>query len=142
MTALSFARAALSGVAMFFLTFVPMDFLRKTGFTMRALLLPAPTRTVARRVFRRSVATTLSETREPVRTTEQVLGHSSPHTTLAFYTVGGGVAEECSFEAGRNNFPKCSPVRERAYTNALKGWLGGLDSNQDSQSQSLPELLM
>jgi integrase len=38
------------------------------------------------RVFRRSVATTLSEMREPVRTTQQVLGHSSPHTTLMFYT--------------------------------------------------------
>lgn len=38
------------------------------------------------RVFRRSVATTLSEMREPVRTTQAVLGHSSPHTTLAFYT--------------------------------------------------------
>ena len=38
------------------------------------------------RVFRRSVATALSEMREPVRTTQQVLGHSSPHTTLAFYT--------------------------------------------------------
>jgi integrase len=38
------------------------------------------------RVFRRSVATGLSEMREPVRTTQQVLGHSSPHTTLAFYT--------------------------------------------------------
>ena len=37
------------------------------------------------RVFRRSVATALSEMREPVRTTQQVLGHSSPHTTLAFY---------------------------------------------------------
>jgi hypothetical protein len=24
--------------------------------------------------------------REPVRTTQQVLGHSSPHTTLLFYT--------------------------------------------------------
>ena len=38
------------------------------------------------RVFRRSVATALSEMREPVRTTQQVLGHSSAHTTLAFYT--------------------------------------------------------
>ena len=38
------------------------------------------------RVFRRSVATALSEMREPVRTAQQVLGHSSPHTTLAFYT--------------------------------------------------------
>jgi integrase len=37
------------------------------------------------RVFRRSVATTLSEMRD-VRTTQLVLGHSSPHTTLAFYT--------------------------------------------------------
>jgi len=33
-----------------------------------------------------AVATALSEMREPVRTTQQVLGHSSPHTTLAFYT--------------------------------------------------------
>lgn len=38
------------------------------------------------RVFRRSVATTLSEMREPVRTAQQVLGHSSPLTTLRFYT--------------------------------------------------------
>jgi len=38
------------------------------------------------RVFRRSVATRLSEMREPVRTTQLVLGHSFPHTTLAFYT--------------------------------------------------------
>jgi integrase len=38
------------------------------------------------RVFRRSVATALSEMREPVRTTQQVLGHASPHTTLLFYT--------------------------------------------------------
>ena len=37
------------------------------------------------RAFRRSVATNLSEMREPVRATQQVLGHSSPHTTLAFY---------------------------------------------------------
>jgi integrase len=38
------------------------------------------------RVFRRSVATTLSEMREPIRTAQLVLGHSSPHTTLAYYT--------------------------------------------------------
>lgn len=38
------------------------------------------------RAFRRSVATTLSELREPVRTAQQVLGHSSPQTTLAFHT--------------------------------------------------------
>ncbi len=38
------------------------------------------------RAFRRTVATALSELREPVRTAQQVLGHSSPHTTLAFYT--------------------------------------------------------
>jgi len=37
------------------------------------------------RAFRRSAATALSEMREPVRTTQQVLGHSSPNTTLAFY---------------------------------------------------------
>ena len=41
------------------------------------------------RAFRRSVATALSEMREPVRTTQQVLGHSSPQTTLAFYTQSG-----------------------------------------------------
>jgi integrase len=38
------------------------------------------------RAFRRSVATALSELHEPVRTAQQVLGHSSPTTTLAFYT--------------------------------------------------------
>ena len=37
------------------------------------------------RAFRRSVATALSELREPVRTAQQMLGHSSPQTTLAFY---------------------------------------------------------
>jgi integrase len=37
------------------------------------------------RVLRRSVATALSEMREPVRTTQQALGHSSPQTTLACY---------------------------------------------------------
>ena len=37
------------------------------------------------RSFRRSVATALSEMREPVRTAQQVLGHSSPQTTLAYY---------------------------------------------------------
>jgi integrase len=38
------------------------------------------------RTFRRSVATALSELHELVRTAQQVLGHSSPTTTLAFYT--------------------------------------------------------
>jgi integrase len=37
------------------------------------------------RAFRRSVATALSEMREPVRTAQQVLGHSSAQTTLAYY---------------------------------------------------------
>jgi len=32
-----------------------------------------------------TVATALSEMREPVRTAQQVLGHSSPQTTLTFY---------------------------------------------------------
>ena len=38
------------------------------------------------RAFRRSVATAFSALREPVRTAQQVLGHSSPQTTLAIYT--------------------------------------------------------
>ena len=38
------------------------------------------------RAFRRSVATALSELREPVKTAQKVLGHSSPQTTLAHYT--------------------------------------------------------
>ena len=38
------------------------------------------------RAFRRSVATALSEMREPVKTAQKVLGHSSPQTTLAHYT--------------------------------------------------------
>jgi len=37
------------------------------------------------RAFRRTVATALSEMREPVRTAQQVLGHSSAQTTLAYY---------------------------------------------------------
>jgi len=37
------------------------------------------------RAFRRSAATALSEMREPVRTAQHLLGHSSPNTTLAFY---------------------------------------------------------
>jgi integrase len=36
------------------------------------------------RLFRRTVATALSEMREPVRTAQQVLGHSSAQTTLAY----------------------------------------------------------
>jgi hypothetical protein len=38
------------------------------------------------RAFRRSVAFALSELHEPVRTKQQVPGHSSPVTTLAFCT--------------------------------------------------------
>ncbi len=37
------------------------------------------------RVFRRSAATALSDMREPVKTVQQVLGHSSAQTTLAYY---------------------------------------------------------
>jgi integrase len=37
------------------------------------------------RAFRRSVATALSEMREPVRTAQQILGHASAQTTLAYY---------------------------------------------------------
>ena len=37
------------------------------------------------RGFRRAVATALSELREPVKTAQQVLGHSSPETTLGIY---------------------------------------------------------
>ena len=49
---------------------------------MRALGLPE----AGWRAFRRTVATAFSELREPVRTAQQVLGHSSPQTTLAIYT--------------------------------------------------------
>jgi integrase len=37
------------------------------------------------RAFRRSIATALSEMREPVRTAQHILGHSSAQTTLAYY---------------------------------------------------------
>jgi integrase len=37
------------------------------------------------RAFRRSVATALSGMREPVRTAQRILGHSSAQTTLAYY---------------------------------------------------------
>src|SRR5271156_749379 len=48
---------------------------------------------------RRSVATALSELREPVRTAQQILGRSSPQTTLAFYIQS---AEESERRAMRN----------------------------------------
>ena len=38
------------------------------------------------RAFRRLIATALDELHEPVRTAQQILGHSSPTTTLAFDT--------------------------------------------------------
>jgi len=49
--------------------------------TLKSLNLPR----AGWRVFRRSVATALREMREPVRTAQQVLGHSSAQTTLAYY---------------------------------------------------------
>ncbi len=49
---------------------------------MRSLGLPE----TGWRAFRRSVATALSELREPVKTAQKVLGHSSPETTLGIYT--------------------------------------------------------
>ena len=60
------------------------------------------------RVFRRSVATALSEMREPVRTTQQVLGHLSPHTTLAFYTQSVGESQPAAISKLERipNFPK------------------------------------
>lgn len=48
---------------------------------MRSLGLPE----TGWRGFRRAVATALSELREPVKTAQQVLGHSSPETTLGIY---------------------------------------------------------
>ena len=57
--------------------------------------------------FRRSVATVLSEMREPVCTTQQVLGHSSPHTNVGVpHAVSGGLATECNFQIGTNSVPK------------------------------------
>lgn len=50
--------------------------------TMRRLGLPE----TGWRSFRRSVATALSESREPVKAAQQQLGHSSPEVTLAVYT--------------------------------------------------------
>jgi len=48
---------------------------------MRSLGLPE----TGWRGFRRAVATALGELREPVKTAQQVLGHSSPETTLGIY---------------------------------------------------------
>ena len=48
---------------------------------MRSLGLPE----TGWRGFRRAVATALSELREPVKTAQQVLRHSSPETTLGIY---------------------------------------------------------
>jgi integrase len=49
---------------------------------MRSLGLPE----TGWRGFRRALATALSELREPVKTAQQILGHSSPETTLRIYT--------------------------------------------------------
>ena len=38
------------------------------------------------RTFRRSLSTTLQESGVPVRTAQEILGHSSPEMTLAVYT--------------------------------------------------------
>jgi integrase len=60
----------------------PVNLLRRVLYpTLKALGLPQ----AGWRVFRRSVATALSQMRDPVRTAQQVLGHSSPQTTLTFY---------------------------------------------------------
>jgi integrase len=62
---------------------------------MRSLGLPE----TGWRAFRRSVATALSELREPVKTAQQVLGHSSPETTLGIYT-------QCVEESQRSTMVK------------------------------------
>ncbi len=62
---------------------------------MRSLGLPE----TGWRAFRRSVATALSELREPVKTAQKVLGHSSPETTLGIYT-------QCVEESQRSTMVK------------------------------------
>jgi hypothetical protein len=113
--------------------------------TLKALGLPQ----AGWRAFRRSVATALSEMRGPVRTAQQVLGHSSPQTTLTFYVQS---VEESQRRAVAKleevMMPTCAPValqiapkRGAGFSQMIENnWLGGLDSNQDSQS--LPKLLM
>jgi integrase len=75
--------------------------------TLKALGLPQ----AGWRVFRRSVSTDLSEMREPVRTAQQVLGHSSPQTTLTFYVQS---IEESQRRAVAKleevMMPTCAPV--------------------------------
>jgi hypothetical protein len=58
------------------------------------------------------IATALSELREPVKTAQQVLGHTSPETTLRIYApVRGGVGAAHDDQTGRVNVPKCSHFR-------------------------------
>jgi hypothetical protein len=71
------------------------------------------------------------------RTIQQVLGHSSPHTALAFYT-------QSVEESQRNAISKLEAIMSPdvpKFEDGLpltnrKDWLGDLDSNQDSQIQS------
>ena len=86
----------------------PVNLLRRVLYpTLKALGLPQ----AGWRVFRRSVATALSEMREPVRTAQQVLGHSSPQTTLTFYVQS---VEESQRRAVAKleevMMPTCAPV--------------------------------
>ena len=86
----------------------PVNLLKRVLYpTLKALGLPQ----AGWRVFRRSVATALSEMREPVRTAQQVLGHSSPQTTLTFYVQS---VEESQRRAVAKleevMMPTCAPV--------------------------------
>ncbi|HJY85475.1 MAG TPA: tyrosine-type recombinase/integrase [Candidatus Acidoferrales bacterium] len=63
------------------------------------------------RAFRRSVATALNELREPVRTAQQVLGHSSPHTTLAFYTRAAEESQRRAVDSWKSYCSQMFPSR-------------------------------
>jgi integrase len=83
--------------------------------TLKALDLPM----TGWRAFRSSVATALSELGEPVRTAQQMLGHSSAQTTLAFYIQS---AEEYQRRAMTN-------LERVMFPNVLKFESGGALTN-------------
>ena len=77
------------------------------------------------RAFRRSLATALSELREPVRTAQQVLGHSSPHTTLAFYTQSAEESQRSALNKLEGvMFPNVPKLGEGPQAKSLKELAG------------------
>ena len=73
------------------------------------------------RASRRSVAIALSEMKEPVRTAQQVLGHSSPDTMLAFDVKSVEESQRQAINESENAmFPNVPKSKEGSSLNSMK----------------------